>query len=277
MSRTWEKNRTDGRMCLVIDPEDGTQPMRVYGKDEGEIIDKMANTVEHSTRHIAALKTQPAAPARAATPPPAPRKSLSADERMTLTADLQNPGKAPAALKGLLNDVTGGAVDQMEADATERRRQNAIDRFAALATNWVLKHPEFPRQHPANKKMLADACALRVGLENVTEDVLQSVFLELLEGNHLVQDADIDSQEQNPAVQPEENPAPRTARSTQATMVRRSNLRATPPAPAPTQPRYTREQVDSMTAEQLLQKINSEQGFADIVAGYASAPRKATA
>jgi hypothetical protein len=271
MSRRWEENRTDGRLCLVIDPEDGTHPQRVYGKDKDEILEKVATTVEHSSRHIAALKAQPAR-SLAAPPPgagldtrPAPRKSMTPDEQMQRTSDLTNPAKAPAAVAALLDEATGGALDDFKKFQLEQRRKDAVNRFANTAAGWADRHPEFPRS-PSNNKMLADSAALRAGgLDKVTEETLDTVYQELLEGDYL--------QESPPAGQPDETPATRPARA--ATSYRRNGLRATTPAPS-SQLRYTRAQVDAMPADKLLEKYKGDAEFRRAVDTYAQ-PRSATA
>lgn len=248
MSRHWEENRPDGRQCLVIDPEDGSHPQRVYGATKDEILEKLATTVEHGSRTIAALKAQPSrtAPPAAATAPAAPRKTMTADDRMRATQDLQNPHKAPEAVEALLDERTGGQFSQF---LLQRKRDAAVQHFASVAASWSSKHPEFPRS-PTNNKMLADSAALRVGLENVTEEVLQTVYLELLEGGYL----------QSPAVQPDENPAPRTARANEATSYRRTNLRAGTPPPS-NQLKYTKEEIDKFPADQWLVKYNTDSEF----------------
>src|ERR1700678_1899183 len=103
MSRYFE-TVADGRLRLVIDPEDGSHPQYTYGKDKEEILEKVANTVEHGSRTIAALKAQPArSTASSPAPPNAPRKTMTPDERMRATADLSNPAKAPEAVEALLD------------------------------------------------------------------------------------------------------------------------------------------------------------------------------
>jgi hypothetical protein len=245
MSRHFETVQ-DGRLRLVIDPEDGSHPQYVYGKDKDEILEKVATTVEHGSRTIAALKTQTARPAPTVTvsaPATAPRKTMTPDEQMRATQDLQNPAKAPQAVEALLDEATGGEFKQFQ---LQRKRQAAIDRFAGIASAWASQHPEFPRS-PANNKMLADSAALRVGLENVTEETLQTVFLELLDGGYL-----------NSAVQPDETPAPRTAR--EATSYRKTNLRATTPVPS-NQLKYTRADIDKVSSAEFLKKYTTDAEF----------------
>jgi hypothetical protein len=268
MSRRFE-TLNDGRLRLTIDPEDGTHPQYVYGKDKDEILEKVATTVEHGSRHIAALKAQSA---RSADPPskpapPAPRKPMTADEQMQRTADLQNPGKAPQAVRALLDEATNGGMSEFEEWRRKNQAKTSLEQFAQTAMAWRLKHPEFP-YHPANMKMLTDSATIRAGgLQNVTEEILQTSFLALLEGNYLV-----DVSEESPAGPPDEIPVARPARA--ATSYRRTNLRAGTPAATAPQPKYTREQINKMSGDELARKMTSEPGFAQLVESYAK-PRTA--
>lgn len=257
---------TDGRMRLVIDPEDGSHPQYVYGKDKDEILHKLARTVEHGSRTIAALKssvpTRHAASVGNAATLPAPRKAMTPDQQMQATSDLANPAKAPQAVKALVNEATGGALDEFE----EFRQEKKIKRLASTAASWATRHPEFLRTE-TNKKLLCDSAVLRVGIENVTEDVLQAVYLELLEGGYLQTD--------NPDVQLGETPAPRTVREREATSYRRNSLRAAIPVPS-TQLKYTRAQVDALSADAVLEKYKTDADFRRAFDTY-SQPRTATA
>src|SRR5215469_7553296 len=113
MARHWlNDGRPDdtGRICLEIDPEDGTHPLRIWGRSQGEILEKAAKTVEHGQRTILQLKTQittnrangssqtngagtDGTAAGAASPPVPKRVPLSPSETLSLTQDIANPEK----------------------------------------------------------------------------------------------------------------------------------------------------------------------------------------
>jgi hypothetical protein len=269
MSRHFE-TLPDGRFRLVIDPEDGTQPQYTYGKDKDEILEKVTRTAEHAARWIAPQKqnssSAPLPKASSAERVAPARKPMTADEQMRATSDLSNPAKAPQAVASLVNEATGGALDRLKQFEEKERRQQAANALAETAARWASQHPEFPRT-PTNKKLLLDTAVLRVGIEAVTEDVLQSVYQELLEGDYL--------QDSDPAGQPDETPATRPARAREATSYRRTNLRATTPAPS-TAPKYTRAEIDKLPADELLKRYNSDPEFRRAVDTY-SQPRAATA
>lgn len=267
MSRRWE-NKEDGRLCLVIDSEDGTQPQRVYGKDKDEVLEKVARTAEHAARWIAPQKQTIAGPlpkATSADRAPVGRKPMTADEQMQRTADLQNPAKAPLAVRALMNEATDGAMDEFEEFRQDKRRRVSAERLASTAGAWANRHPEFHRTE-LNKKLLCDGAVLRVGIENVTEDVLQDVYLQLFEGGYL-------QSESSPAGQPDETPANSPARSS-ATSYRRTALRANVPATS-NKPRYTRAEVDALPADKMLEKYRTDPEFRRAVDTYASPARSA--
>lgn len=266
MSRRWE-NKEDGRLCLVIDSEDGTQPQRVYGKDKDEVLEKVARTAEHAARWIAPQKPSQARVA-AAIPTgqtSVARKPMTADEQMQRTADLQNPAKAPLAVRALMNEATDGAMDEFEEFRQDKRRRISAERLASTAGAWANRHPEFHRTE-LNKKLLCDGAVLRVGIENVTEDVLQEVYLQLFESGYL-------QSESSPAGQPDETPANSPARSS-ATSYRRTALRANVPATS-NKPRYTRAEVDALPADKMLEKYRTDPEFRRAVDTYASPARSA--
>lgn len=276
MARTWLNDGiplSDGRLCLVIDPEDGTQPMRVWGRTKEEILDKAAKTVEHGARTITQLRSQitPRSESQPRsngnTPPPATpekRPTLTAAEQMSLTADLSNPAKAPAALRKLLEHETG-------LDLTKMRKQETLERIATIQAHWSHSNPEFPK-HPTNYKLLNDAATIRVGYENITADVMDQVYSELSAAGLLVAAADEDDEPPTPTVHPEENPVLRTVRPRGAASYRRTHA-----SPAPTtaslQPKYTKAQIDNMSSAEIRRRMETESGFAEAVAALSQPAR----
>ena len=226
----------DGRLCFVTDLEDGTNPVNVYGKDREEIFAKLARTNAHAQLELARRPSpnSPNAPA-AATPTAAPRRTLTADEKMQATADLSLPGKSAAAVVKLFEDSTGIDTTKM-----------ILNNFAAIAMEWEQEHPEFYR-HPANKKMVADG-AIRYagGIRFVTKDFLTQAFQELQQGGFLIEEP-LNSNQLPPVAQPEENPAASATRRPAlfATSIPATRLRA-PQTTPPRTLKYTAEQIRKM-------------------------------
>jgi hypothetical protein len=263
----------DGRLCLIVDPEDGTRPSRFWGKTQDEVLAKVAKSFEHGQRYITAMKAAAPPPSDSSKPPTNgttnPQESrphrLTADEQLAATADLSHPSKAPAAVVRLLEHETGLDFDAM-------RQKETIERIAKVQMAWEDKHPEFPR-HPTNYTLLTNTAALRVGYENITELVMDAVYNELLAAGTLVPAADTDEEPPppNPPVPPDEHPATSTTvRPRRAGSYSSRDLRATAPPPASKTPAYTRAQVAAMSSAELQRKMETEPGFADLVAEYST-------
>jgi hypothetical protein len=275
--RTWMNDgqpMEDGRMCLIIDPENGTQPIRVWGRSKDEILEKAAKTVEHGARTISELRskiTPSSTPAASSNPAPQiipPRQpALSVEETMRLTADLANPAKAPAAVTRLIEAETG-------LDLKGMKRQATMERIAHIQAQWSISNPDFPK-HPVNYRLLNDAAALRVGYENITAEVMDTVFHELSSQGLLLPPAEDEPEPTTPTVPPEENPALRTVRPRGAASLRRA-ITSPPPLPASHQPKYTRAQIDGMTSAEYRRRMETEPGFSEAVAALAQ-PGRATA
>jgi hypothetical protein len=265
MARTWMndgKPTDDGRLCLIIDPENGTQPIRVWGRSKEEILEKAAKTVEHGARTISELRAQITPPSisktPASAPPPVSKRTLSVEEQMRLTADLSNPAKAPAAVRKLLEFETG-------LDLKEMQHAKTMERIANIQANWSYSHPEFPK-HPVNYKLINDAATLRVGYENITAEVMDQVYHELSASGLLV--AAEESQPPTPTVPPDETPATRTVRPRGATSMRRT-FASPAPAAASRQPKYTKAQIDAMSSAELRRRMETEPGFAEALTALA--------
>jgi len=281
MARTWlndGKPDQSGRLCLEIDPEDGTHPLRVWGRTREEILDKAAKTVEHGQRTISELRGQltttrpggssepngsgtarPATGAASTPPKPAP---LSAGEQMALTADLSNPAKAPAALTRLIESHTGF-------DFSSFANQETVKRIAAIQTAWSINRPDFPK-HPTNYKLMNDAAVIRAGgYENITSEILDAVFNELSDQGLFVPEEDTDAT--SPDAHPAETPVT-VRRPRGAASYRRANHASPAPAPASQTPKYTRAQIDAMSSAEYRRKLETEPGFAVAVAALTVAP-----
>ncbi len=269
MSRYWAdtdghgNKLTDGRVCLVIEPDDPALPtIRTYGRDKDEVLDKVAHTAETAQSTITRLRSSqvqpspqvsPASPAVAA--PNSTRRRLTADEQAQATADLSNPAKSPAAVRALLREA-GVDVDQMQIDAAARR-------VSVVAQEWERQHPDFPHSE-RNQRLLIDKAILKVGFPNITAETLDAAYNELLSLDMLFE---ADGVVTTPPVPPDGSPDSRTngARTRNATSYRSNALRSAVPAVAPKTPKYTRAQIDAMNSAVYREKLRSEPGFADCV------------
>lgn len=252
MARHWEKIN-DGRECLVIDQEDGTSPMRVYGRTREEILEKLANSVETGQRMIDKMRTTKPAE-RAATPAPAAapakRQAPSPDEVMVAAADITNPARAGQAAKTLLRSI-GIDPDKMAA-------RDLAERNATVCRAWNGAHPEFPKDD-RSRRLLIDRAILNSGTE-LSEQSLETAYTELLnEGWKFELEQPAASTETQPTTQetqPGGSPSPSVTRPRMATSYSRNSLNARTPAAQPKDP-YTREQIVAMNTREFQEKILS--------------------
>jgi hypothetical protein len=265
--RYWDNKEVPGRgikFCLVIDPEDGTHPIRTYGWSQEEVLEKVAKTAETAQQHINRLRSQPAAVSAVApnaerTPatsaPRAPRP-LTADEQLQATADLSNPAKAPQAIKTLLR---GAGVDLDQAQIQQDART-----AAAVAQEWEGQHPEFPSDE-RNQRLLMDKAVMLMGgkqhLGKLTAEILDAAYSELLRFNMLFDVEPSQPTTTTPPNAPDGNPTTRNVRPRGATSYRSTALRGSAPVAQPNKPRYTRSEIDQMNTAQLRDKIEHEPGF----------------
>jgi hypothetical protein len=256
MRQYWDNQDVPGRgtrLCLVMDPEDGTHPIRTYGKDKDEILEKVARTAATAQQVITRQRANPPANGNGSAPqPPAQpaRPKVTADEQMQATADLSNPAKAPGAIKTLLR---AGGVDMDR----ERVKQEA-ERVAAIAQEWERQHPEFSASDERNKRLLLNTASAKVGFTNIDAAALDTAYEELRRFNMFFEEAPI-FETPNPSDASNGNSAtvdrPRTATSYRAT-----SLRSGTPAVHP-KPKYTSAEVDRMNSKQLREKIETDPEF----------------
>ena len=259
----------DGRFCRVTDLEDGSYPVRSYGRTVEEVFGKIEKTSMHRGLVIAQGRApQPQQPARTAAP--GRRLVLTADEQMLATSQLSDPSKAPAAITKLFESATGIDTEQIAARA-----------FAERAIAWEATHPEL-KDAFYNKKLIADNARMRVGgdIRLVTTGVLERCYQELKAGGYLLTEEDLPANHNPQAlpVPPGENPASRT-RQTDPAFATSHRLNRTGSAQPPQwQPKYTREEIDRMPlkeSERLL-KAN-DQDYAQAVNFHYPPTRQARA
>lgn len=276
MARYWENNGeplADGRYCLVIDPEDGTHPIRTYGITKEAVTDKLAKSLEHGQRTIARLREPAASPARASRPaaPAADPAIMTPEEVMTETANLSNPSRAPQAIARL--------AAHNSASETHRATQ-AEYQLATVAEQWdnTHSHEEFYRSL-TNQKLLLNTAVLQAGgAEKVTVSSMERTYQALLAQNAFAAESTSQRQPETPQVPPEGTPALRTVvRPRGATSYISSSLRATAPASSTPKPKYTRAQVDAMDGDELAYKMRTEPGFSELLANYAANRNRASA
>ena len=260
--RRWENTEVPGRgtkYCLVMDPEDGTHPIRTYGWTVEEVLDKVAKTAETAQQVInrqrsvtVAATARPTATSGSVTQQRA-LQPLTADQQMQATADLSNPAKSPEAIKTLLRGA-GVDVDGMKLEQDARQAGN-------VAQEWERQNPDFPSD-PRNQQLLMDRALYLAGnkLGQITGAILDQAYQHLLTHDMIFEAQTTHEPTPQPNA-PEGIPAP-VVRPRGATSVRSNALRATTPV-ARQQPKYTRAEIDAMNSKQIGEKIKYEPGFAE--------------
>lgn len=246
MKSGWSQTRPNGQpieagtFCWITDLEDGTHPIPTYGKTVEEVLQKLADQNANAQLALARRTAAPVAP------PPAARV-ISPDQVMRATQDLDNPAKAGEAIATLVEAHTG--VDL---------RQLALDRFAQLALNWQAATPEF-FPHPGNKRLLASEAQILAGgeLARVTRAHLDQAYHSLKAQGLLLEAtaAPQNTPPPNPAF-PDESQVQREPQRRFATGARSTSFQR--PAPVSTRtPKYTEQQIRSMSTERTRELISS--------------------
>jgi hypothetical protein len=241
----WSETRPNGApievgtFCRVLDLEDGTNPIFTYGKTEAEVMEKIERNNANAQMTLARRAQPVSAAPGVALPPAAPRARMSADEVLAATADLDNPGRAGAAITRLVQDETGIDFSRM-----------ALNNFATMAMKWEESNPDF-YPHPGNKRMLVDQAKAHAGndLTRITPEILTQAFTELQNGGYLLDElGGLETPNpQTPSTFPAEIPVQRTERPRRSfsTGARGTSFSASQTAP-PRTLKYTESQIRTM-------------------------------
>jgi hypothetical protein len=258
MRAYWSTTRPNGKplepgtFCRVLDMEDGTNEIYVYGKTEQEVHDKIAMNNMHAQRALARREEAAHTSATSASTTPAPivpRKRMTADETFQATNDLQNPSKSADAVTRLVQDATG--IDL---------RQIAMDAFKARAEEWTREHSDFYNCKP-NQKLLALELGKMVNgdVAQITKQMMTETFHRMRAAGDLFEDPNESVAPSNVTPFPDETQVQRveTTRSGRSgTGTRSTNFRAPQSVQTKTL-KYTREQVDRMSAAKIRSLIES--------------------
>jgi hypothetical protein len=252
---------TDGRLCRVVDPEDGSTPIRVYGKTQEEIFGKIERTMMTAQSSLTHARTnatpgngnggaQPLNGNGAAPPVAANPAILSADETMRLTADLHNPAKSADAAYRL-------------AESERAKRDDAQLRYLAICRDWSQKNPQF-YGHQLNRNLLITSALLAVGndVSRITLEVLDNTYRYLEGRGDLLTENDVAivepvnrNQETPPSeVQPGGNLEVVPARPRNGVVNstgHRSNRLGAPQLPQ-WKPKYTLEEINKLSTKDTL-------------------------
>jgi hypothetical protein len=263
--RYWDNKEVPGRgtkFCLVIDPEDGTNPIRTYGWSEKEILEKVAKTAETAQAVISRQRTASSAvrqlaPVRTDLPPSVPKPGITTEERLQATNDLSNPAKSSQAVKTLLR---GEGID---VDAMKFKEQT--EQVARIGQEWEKRNPDFPVSDQ-NSRLLLDTAirriaasrdvSYRVAFAGVTAEALDEAYAELLSRNMLFDvESNSLSQPITPSTPPNGNSDSRGDRPRSASSYQRNRLSAQTPPAKREPPKYTRAEIHAMNNKEFQRKV----------------------
>ena len=233
---------TDGRLCRIVDPEDGSTPIRVYGQTEAEVIRKIERTMMTAQAALSRVKQPPNGNGNRPAEPAKNPAILSADEILVLTQQQENPAKSPEANARL--------ADHHRAVKAQER-----ENFKELCKRWALEHPEV-YDHPANQTLLMQKALITTGndMNKVTAEILDLCYRDLQALGTLVTESDA------PATPPQESEPVRQGGSLEVVPARPRNgvvsatSHRTAGMSAPQQPqwkpKYTLEEISKLATKE---------------------------
>lgn len=250
MRAYWTETRPNGKpiepgtVCRVIDLEDNTNPIYVYGRDQAEVLEKIERQNAHAQVALSQARRQPVSQSanQIAVLPQA--RQISPDQVMQATADLSNPAKAGEAITTLLEAHTGVDI-----------RQTAEEGFARRAMEWERDTPEF-FAHAGNRQLVGSRARALAGgnAAAITKAHLTQAFEELLAQGMLFEGEQPPARNDNPpptpSALPEETPVqrerPRGTRFATGADGLRLGVVDRQPGRGRFVPKYTREQIERM-------------------------------
>jgi len=272
--KRWEE-LDDGRWKLTLspdDPEDDT-PISVYRGTKEKIADSLADSQSSANRRIAELKRS----GNGSSPPRTNPEPLSPGERLQTVADLTNPATVDQGIMRVVESKMGSVEEQRARQKAEDDER--IDRVGReMATQFAQETPEYYRsQH--NADVMFNYFRNTPGMD-FTNRAHYNLAFERLTAAKLLQpkpseDAseseseDEDERERNAPVPVPVPPTPRRV----STGVMGRDISGLPPKPM-TRLKYTREQIDDMSAGDYKRLMQADPELGRCVEYYAQQDRQ---
>jgi hypothetical protein len=252
---TWRNNgeKTDeGEYIVDVDPENG-RPVQIFrAKTRKEIAEALANAQFSASRTIQTLKDE-------RTPDPAHNTvkiepvPLSADERMQLSVELQDPAKADAAVRRLVESSVGPLQEIARRENTRIEEEEAnraiaeTNKFVAANLDW---YPTAKNKTEVFNYIENNKLAITAKNMDIAWDLLKRA------GNADLKPATEEEEEE------EEESAGRTRSriASFSTGVREGDISGTRPQPA-RKKKYTWADVDKMGSREYERRLKEEPGF----------------
>lgn len=275
----WENDgdpNADGLYVASVDTGDGRGIQRFEGKSHKDVADKLMDAQLSASQKIGELDSQVKASRRPVIERPlaAPNVELTADEKVKIASDLENPATAADAIKTVTEKVVSGV--QAADDQKAERKRKEVD--AAV---------EFRKQQPLyvfsdhNARVMSRYMELNK-LDKTVVDNFHIAFDNLLEAK-LVQTSQPETPAAAPAtappnesreperIAPTPNTRPRGTRASSGLHSEQSS--GSPPPPAP-KTNLTRADVEQMPSAEYEKRYREEPQFRRIVDDLYKAPAK---
>lgn len=264
MAREWDTigEGANRKHRLTITTQ-GRNPQVYIGKSKAEIAEQLAHAQEHATEHIVKLSSrEPEAPAVAAP------KQLEPSERMQMVSDITNPAKVDEAFTRLVETTVGApisdirkAVAKPSQDERETAAITAAKSFAENTPDWFAS--------PHNNNLLVDFMQAQ-NMDPTDRDAYVTAFGRLKAAG-LLQKAPERTTDDEPEPQriAENKPVP----TRYSTGVRPSEMGGSSTTPA-RRFKWTREEIDQMSAARYKQLMQSDPDFSKAVDFYAQPQRR---
>ena len=257
MAVTWRNNgeRTEeGDYVVDVDPENGTQVQTFRAKTRRDMATLLGEAQFNASRTIATLKQE-------RKPDPAVRsgkiepKPLSADERMRLSIDLQDPAKADEAVTRLVESKIG-PLDEIARRENERLEREQEERALAETHKFVAENPDW---YPTAKNKTEVFNYIEHNQLAITANNM-SIAWDLLKrsGNADLKPATPPSQEEPPAPNGD-GTRPRLAAF--STGLREGEITNGPPAARRVKYSWNTEPLRSMSGKEYERRLKEEPGF----------------
>lgn len=264
--RNWE-DLGNNRWKLTIlpdNPEDGTPPS-VYRGTKDEIAEMLASSQENANRRINELRggTKPNGAVHTPTP-------LTPADRMQIVADLDNPATVDTAIKRVVESQTGVSME-------EQRAARRLDDETNAAMQWAQNNPEwFDSEH--NKWTLVRYMKTQ-GWDLANPAHYQKAFEELsaaklLQTSPPGEREEVESEDETSGQRNAPVPVPvAQTPSRRSTGVMSRDISGLPPRPV-ARFKYTREQINDMSASDYKNAVLTDPEFSRCVEYYAQQDRQ---
>ena len=260
-----------GKVGIIIDPEDGMPPQRVYADNKEEMLLKVGKMYSSTKTRLTEVKAEAERlrkPPTSATPPAAPAKDpqAAAEKRLQLTSEISDPARSGKAIIELIKDE---GID-LEEDKRQKEQEDLsareLERLQRCTTEFARNNPDY---NPGPwGRLISDRAFSKYG--EITTETLQRSFEDLCDGGMLPSAAL--EQEQTPGNEddlsdhrPSAEPTP-PPRSQSGTGMRPSQFGNGQRRAEPAKPRLSYEQVLELAAtEDYERRLREEPGFAEQV------------